>query len=120
MVKVRARLDMTGAGKGPFPRRRAARAAAAPTIHHSGWSVSDSIISALSFAVSGSIDASLNKAGSNVRILVTALLLALALRGIEWSERIGKGVGNGRCAEARTLSCSPGRSTPEGSFIFAV
>ena len=34
--RARARFDITGAGNGPSPRRRAARMASAPTIHHSG------------------------------------------------------------------------------------
>jgi hypothetical protein len=56
-----------GAGNGFSPRRRAARVAAAPTIHHSGWPVSIWIMSEFSFAVSASIAASANKAGSNGR-----------------------------------------------------
>jgi hypothetical protein len=35
IVRVRARLDITDAGNGPSPRRRAARMAWAPTTHHS-------------------------------------------------------------------------------------
>ena len=49
MVKARARLDITSAGNGPSPRRRAARMAAAPTIHHSGWPVSSWIMSEFGF-----------------------------------------------------------------------
>src|SRR5262249_47808364 len=120
MVKVRARLDMTGAGNGPSPRRRAPRAAPPPPLPPPRWPGRHPIQSRFRFPPSRALAPALNKAGSNVRILVTALLLALALRGIEWSERIGKGVGNGHRAEARTPSCSSGRSTPEESLFFAV
>jgi len=72
MVRVRARLDITGAGNGPSPRRRAARKASAPTSHQSGWPVSNSIISAFSFAVSASIAVSPNRPGSNGRVSVIA------------------------------------------------
>jgi hypothetical protein len=81
MVRVFARLDITGAGNGPSPRWREARIAFAPTIHHSGWSVSSWIIRAFRSAVSGAIAASWNKEGSNGRVSVMAFLLDVS-RGI--------------------------------------
>jgi hypothetical protein len=72
MVMVRARLDITGAGNGPSPRRRAARVASVPTIHHSGWPVSNSTSWAFSVAVSAPTAASPNRAGSNGRVSVMA------------------------------------------------
>ena len=73
MAIVRARSDITGGGKGPSPRRRAARAFSAPMIHQSGWPSSNSIILAFSAAVSGSIAALRNRAGSNGRASVMAI-----------------------------------------------
>src|SRR5437763_16790296 len=74
IVTVRARLENTGAGKAPSPRLRAARACSAPTIHHSGVPSSSAIIRALRSAVSGSIAASANSAGSNglVSVIVSS------------------------------------------------
>src|SRR5690349_17377564 len=75
MAIVRARSDMTGGGNGPSPRRRAARAFSAPITHQSGWPSSNSIILAFSAAVSGSIAALRNRAGSNGRTSVIAISL---------------------------------------------
>ena len=79
IVIVRARLDITGCGNGPSPRRRAARIAAAPTIHHSGSPASYWVICASSFAVSGSIAASRNNAESNRRSVDPGILLEVIL-----------------------------------------
>src|SRR5277367_4566326 len=87
IVIVRARPDVTGAGNGPSPRRRASRNVAAPVIHHSGWPVSTRIICAFRLAVSGSIAASPNKAGSNGRVSVIIFLL----RGPHYRARPGRG-----------------------------
>src|SRR4051794_13646140 len=78
MAIVCARLDITGGGNGPSPRRRAARAFSAPTIHQSGWPSINSIILAFSAAVSGSIAALRNRAGSNWRASVMAISLVEA------------------------------------------
>jgi hypothetical protein len=86
MVKVRARFDITGAGNGPSPRRRAARIAAAPTIHHSGWPVSIWVMSEFSFAVSASIAASANNAGSNGRTSAMAFSPAVESATISHGE----------------------------------
>src|SRR3954463_9667026 len=73
MAIVRARLDISGGGNGASPRRRPARACWEPVIHQSGWPSINSIILAFSAAVSGSIAALRNRAGSNGRASVTAI-----------------------------------------------
>src|SRR5579863_6882257 len=65
MLRTTARVDMTGGGNGPFPRRRASRAVAAPTTHQSGIGVSSFTSISFSARVSSVTASARNKAGSD-------------------------------------------------------
>jgi hypothetical protein len=74
MLRVCARGDITGAGKGPSPRRRAALEASAPVTHQSGIGVSNCTIVWFNWRVSGATASGRNSAGSSGLVIQVAPL----------------------------------------------
>jgi hypothetical protein len=81
MLRICARGDITGAGNGPSPRRRAARAFAAPTTHQSGIGAKSCTNVSFSARVSGATASGRNNAGSS-GLVIAVLPVAMGVGGI--------------------------------------